>query len=37
MMSEDQMMIDQDGYLKLPEKPGLGFDLDEKALARYEV
>ena len=36
-MSEDQTMIDQDGYLKLPGKPGLGFDLDEKALARYEV
>jgi len=25
----------QDGYIKLPESPGLGVELDEDALARY--
>jgi L-alanine-DL-glutamate epimerase-like enolase superfamily enzyme len=30
-------MIDGSGYLHIPEKPGLGCELDEKALSRYEV
>ena len=33
----DRLMIDNQGYLHVPEKPGLGFDLDEEALSRYEV
>lgn len=27
----------QDGYMLLPQKPGLGYELDERALARYRV
>jgi D-galactarolactone cycloisomerase len=34
---EDRLMIDNEGYLHVPQKPGLGFQLDEKALSRYEV
>jgi D-galactarolactone cycloisomerase len=33
----DRLMIDDHGYLQVPEKPGLGFDLDEEAVSRYEV
>ncbi len=34
---EDRLMIDDSGYLHAPEKPGLGCELDEYALSRYEV
>ncbi len=34
---EDRLMIDDSGYLHVPEKPGLGCELDEEALSRYEV
>lgn len=34
---EDRLMIDKDGYLRVPEKPGLGCELDEEALARYAI
>jgi L-alanine-DL-glutamate epimerase-like enolase superfamily enzyme len=34
---EDRLMIDDSGYLHIPEKPGLGCELDKKALSRYEV
>lgn len=34
---EDRLMIDGQGYLHVPEKPGLGFELNEDALSRYEV
>jgi L-alanine-DL-glutamate epimerase-like enolase superfamily enzyme len=34
---EDRLMIDDAGYLHVPEKPGLGCELDEDALSRYEV
>ncbi|NLA05411.1 MAG: mandelate racemase/muconate lactonizing enzyme family protein [Firmicutes bacterium] len=27
--------IDKEGYITLPDKPGLGFEIDEKALSRY--
>ena len=27
--------IDKEGYINLPDKPGLGFEIDEKALSRY--
>ena len=33
----DKMMIDNEGYLHIPDKPGLGFELDMDALAKYEV
>lgn len=34
---EDRLTVDSDGYLNLPKKPGLGFELDQEALARHEV
>lgn len=34
---EDRLMIDQDGYLHVPAKPGLGCELDDEALARYAI
>ena len=34
---EDRLMIDDGGYLHIPEKPGLGLELDQEALSRYEV
>jgi L-alanine-DL-glutamate epimerase-like enolase superfamily enzyme len=27
----------QDGYLEMPQAPGLGMELDEEALARFRV
>jgi L-alanine-DL-glutamate epimerase-like enolase superfamily enzyme len=35
--SEDRLMIDNQGYLHVPERPGLGFELDEEVLSRCEV
>ncbi|MGD9058632.1 MAG: mandelate racemase/muconate lactonizing enzyme family protein [Desulfobacterales bacterium] len=37
LQPEDRLMIDKDGYLHVPEKPGLGCELDEGALARYAI
>ena len=34
---DDRLMIDDNGYLYVPEKPGLGCEVDEKALAQYEI
>ena len=34
---DDRPMIDENGYLHIPDKPGLGCELDEEALARYEI
>lgn len=34
---EDYLLPDENGFLKIPDKPGLGFDLDPQALAEYEV
>ena len=31
----EPFMIDKDGNINIPDKPGLGFDIDEDALARY--
>ena len=31
----DPFMIDSEGSIKIPDKPGLGFEIDEDALARY--
>ena len=33
----DRQLEFKDGMLKLPTRPGLGFDFDEKAVARYAV
>lgn len=37
LRTDDRLMIDDSGYLHVPEKPGLGCELDEEALSRYEV
>jgi L-alanine-DL-glutamate epimerase-like enolase superfamily enzyme len=34
---DDRLMIDENGYLCVPEKPGLGCELDEAALAQYKI
>jgi L-alanine-DL-glutamate epimerase-like enolase superfamily enzyme len=34
---EDRLMVDKQGYLHIPDKPGLGFELNENALCQYEV
>jgi D-galactarolactone cycloisomerase len=36
-IQKERLMIDVDGYLVVPEKPGLGIELDEDALKRYEI
>ena len=37
MLPQDRLMIDGDGYIHIPEAPGLGCELDEPALARYQI
>lgn len=32
---KEHFMIDKEGYITLPDKPGLGFEIDEQALSRY--
>lgn len=32
---KEKFMIDQEGYVTIPDKPGLGFEIDEDALRRY--
>jgi L-alanine-DL-glutamate epimerase-like enolase superfamily enzyme len=34
---EDRLMIDDEGYLHVPEKPGLGLELDEEMLSQYQI
>jgi D-galactarolactone cycloisomerase len=34
---EYRLMIDGNGYLHVPENPGLGCELDEEAISRYEL
>jgi D-galactarolactone cycloisomerase len=36
-VQSEQLMIDSEGYLVAPEKPGLGIELDEAALNQYQV
>ena len=40
-LMEDDLIVDplvvQEGHMEVPEKPGLGVDLDEDAVARYRV
>lgn len=31
----EPFMIDKEGYVTIPDKPGLGFEIDEHALSRY--
>ena len=33
----NKLMIDSQGYLHAPDKPGLGFELDQEALEKYEI
>jgi D-galactarolactone cycloisomerase len=33
----EPIRIDSEGYVQLPERPGLGLELDEDKLKRYEV
>jgi L-alanine-DL-glutamate epimerase-like enolase superfamily enzyme len=35
LQPEDRLRIDKDGYLHVPDKPGLGCELDEESLSRY--
>ena len=32
---KDKFIVDNDGYVPLPQKPGLGVEIDEEAIARY--
>jgi L-alanine-DL-glutamate epimerase-like enolase superfamily enzyme len=34
---KEPFRIDEDGYIRLPDKPGLGIELDEEKLAKYEA
>ncbi len=34
-LMKDHFMIDSEGFIALPDKPGLGFEIDEEALNRY--
>jgi L-alanine-DL-glutamate epimerase-like enolase superfamily enzyme len=35
-MLSEPLMIDKDGYLQVPDKPGLGVELDEERLKALE-
>jgi len=35
--TEDPLMINESGYLHVPEKPGLGCELGEETLSQYEA
>jgi L-alanine-DL-glutamate epimerase-like enolase superfamily enzyme len=35
MMLRDKILIDRDGYLPVPQKPGFGVDIDEGVIDRY--
>jgi L-alanine-DL-glutamate epimerase-like enolase superfamily enzyme len=32
---KEPIQIDPDGYIAVPHKPGLGVEVDERAIARY--
>ncbi|NIV30388.1 MAG: mandelate racemase/muconate lactonizing enzyme family protein, partial [Anaerolineae bacterium] len=36
-MLAEPLRIDADGYVKAPEGPGLGIELDEEKLKKYEA
>jgi L-alanine-DL-glutamate epimerase-like enolase superfamily enzyme len=35
MMLKEKIVIDKDGYLPVPQKPGLGVDVDEEVIEKY--
>jgi L-alanine-DL-glutamate epimerase-like enolase superfamily enzyme len=35
MMLKEKIVIDKDGYLPVPQKPGLGVDVDEEVVEKY--
>ena len=37
LKEEDRVLVDKDGYMHVPQKPGLGFEPDEEALKEYEI
>lgn len=37
LTAEDRVLVDKDGYMHVPQKPGLGFEPDEEALKEYEI
>lgn len=37
LKEEDRVLVDKDGYMHVPQKPGLGFEPDEEALREYEI
>jgi L-alanine-DL-glutamate epimerase-like enolase superfamily enzyme len=37
LRADDRLMIDNHGFLHIPDKPGLGCELDEDALVQYKV
>lgn len=34
---KDSFVVDKNGYVKVPDKPGLGFEADEKKINKYSV
>ncbi|WP_018924598.1 mandelate racemase/muconate lactonizing enzyme family protein [Salsuginibacillus kocurii] len=36
-VQQNPLKADSEGYLHVPDKPGLGIELDEEALTRYEI
>lgn len=34
---KDSFYVDKNGYVKVPEKPGLGFEIDEKKIKKYTI
>ena len=37
LKEEDRVLVDKDGYMHVPQKPGLGFEPDKEALKEYEI
>jgi len=32
-----QVQVDQDGFVAVPQRPGLGFELNEEVIGKYRV
>jgi len=32
-----QVQVDQDGFVAVPQRPGLGFELNEEVIEKYRV
>jgi L-alanine-DL-glutamate epimerase-like enolase superfamily enzyme len=37
VMFEQRLELNDDGTISVPDRPGLGFDLDRRSLARFRV